>query len=191
MNKTDLILAVIGYSENHTIIGRTLLQKMVYFVNELGKQEMDFYPHYYGPYSESVASATDSLVAVGLVEEQVETYQPFNFGETSEPRRFKYKLTKQGENALKNLEEKHRKDIDQIKGHIEKIKKLGMASDYRNLSIAAKIHHILRRQGKTMRCNEISDEARALGWALTPEDVQEVVDFLEKIGLAKRTQPAN
>jgi len=187
MNTGHLILAVVGYSKDSTIQGRTLLQKTVYFVSEKIGQKIDFSPHYYGPYSEVVAQATDSLVAVGLLQEIVEKFPPFDPNANFDARRFTYKLNKAGIEVLHELEKgEDKEELKQVKRLVEEMQQLQLAGmDYKYLSIAAKMHHILKRHNKkAISAEEISKEAEVLGWVLSQQDIKGVIDFLQKMGLA-------
>lgn len=184
MNIGHLILAVIGYSKESTVQGRTLLQKTVYFLNELLNQKIDFSPHYYGPYSEAVAQATDSLVAVGLISESVEAFPTFDPATNFDARRFTYKLTPAGREVLQDLKKgENEKKLEEINTLVGKMEKLA-GMDYKYLSVAAKMHHILKRHKRAISAEEISKEARVLGWALSKQDIKGVIDFLQKMKLA-------
>ena len=98
-----LVLAIVGYSEDQTLPGRTLLQKRAYFINKLLKTDMPFAPYYYGPYSEKLADATDSLVAEGFLKETLESF-PSNSGGIFERHKYTYKLTPIGSQLLEIIE---------------------------------------------------------------------------------------
>jgi uncharacterized protein YwgA len=184
MNIGHLILAVMGYSKDSTIQGRTLLQKTTYFITEKLNQQVDFAPHYYGPYSEAVAQATDGLVAVGLLTETVEKFPPSDPSANFDARRFTYELNEAGKKVLSELEKgKNGEEFKQIKNLVEEMQKLA-GGDYKYLSVAAKMHHILKRHKKAISAKEISKEAKVLGWTLSEEDIKGVIDFLRKMGLA-------
>jgi uncharacterized protein YwgA len=186
MNIGHLVLAVVGYSEDSTVRGRTLLQKTVYFLNELLGHKIDFAPHYYGPYSETVAQTMDSLVGVGLISESVEAFAPFDPVANFDAKRFTYKLTPPGEKVLRDLEKgENKKELDQVKTLVRKMQELA-GSDYKYLSVAAKMHHILKRRQKPIAAPEISREADVLGWQLSKSDIDGVIGFLQELKLAKK-----
>ena len=193
MNIGHLILAIVGYSENSTVPGRTLLQKTVYFVNEKLKDKIDFSPHYYGPYSEAVAQATDSLVAVGLLTETMEKFPPSDPSANFDARRFTYELSHAGREVLRELEKDVNKGyFERIKACVEEMQQLaGMDMDYKYLSVAAKMHHILKRRQKSITASEISREAEVLGWVLSDQDIEGVKGFLQKLGLTKVVKKKN
>lgn len=191
MNIGHLNLAVVGYSKDRTVQGRTLLQKTVYFVNEQLNRNIDFSPHYYGPYSEAVAQATDGLVAVGLLTETVEKFPPFEPGANFDARRFTYELKEPGIKVLDKLEKGgNREEFLQVKALVEEMGTLA-GGDYKYLSVAAKMHHILKRRQKAVTAPEISKEAKVLGWQLSKEDIEGVIDFLQKLELATVVKKKN
>jgi uncharacterized protein YwgA len=53
------------------IRGRTKLQKTIYFLGVLAKTlpELGYRPHFYGPYSDAVASSVNRLKSLGFVTE--------------------------------------------------------------------------------------------------------------------------
>lgn len=186
MNIGHLILAIVGYSKNSTVPGRTLLQKTAYFVTEKLNQKIDFAPHYYGPYSEVVAQATDGLVAVGLLTENVEKLSPFDPGANFDARRFTYKLNHAGIEVLEELEKgENGEEFRQVKKLVGEMENLA-GRDYKYLSVAAKMHHILKRRPKPITASEISREAGILGWKLSKPDIDGVIGFLQELKLAKK-----
>ena len=55
VDDVGLLCLAIDSGENHEIIGRTKLQKMVYFCRYLGWDVSDYKLHYYGPFSFGLA----------------------------------------------------------------------------------------------------------------------------------------
>src|SRR5262245_16814599 len=82
-------------------VGRTALQKIVFFAKELHLTEAAYSAHYYGPYSREVASTLLSLVAAGWVEESGEAWP--NGSIFGERRRYAYRLSAAGKSALGQL----------------------------------------------------------------------------------------
>jgi hypothetical protein len=70
MEKFNWLAAVVASHPNHTVVGRTRLQKTVKLLQRLGAPlDYDFTIHFYGPYSEGVTSDIVLLKKMGLVEE--------------------------------------------------------------------------------------------------------------------------
>lgn len=188
MSTDILILLTLSYSEKGMIAGRTLFQKTLYFLNEKLHLGIDFIPYYYGPYSAEVADAISGLKAAGIVEEEVETFSPFNFNVTFEPRRYIYQLTDIGKTIAGLMIEKEKEKAEIIKSVLEDMKKYGASGDYKTLSIAAKMHDILTIEGKPMTPEEILQEAEALNWKISEHEAQEAAEFLEAMNLIRVQQ---
>ncbi|MBI4722743.1 MAG: hypothetical protein HY769_07100 [Candidatus Stahlbacteria bacterium] len=183
MKTYELIILTLAYSDKGMIAGRTLLQKTLYFLNEKLKLGLDFTPHYYGPYSSEVTEVISSLKSNGIVKEELETFLPFDFKVTSESRLYIYQLPKIGKEIASLIENRQKEQANRIKDTLEEMRKLGTANDYKTLSIAAKMHHILKIEGKTMTTDEILKEADALNWEISREEAEVAINFLKGIEL--------
>jgi uncharacterized protein YwgA len=187
MRLDELILLTLEYSDKKLIAGRTLLQKTLYFINEKMGLGIEFSPHYYGPYSTQITDEIASLSAAGIVEEDVETFPSFGFGVTFEPRKYRYQLTEQGQKIAKLAEKRNRTDAKCVKKILETMKLAGAADDYKSLSVAAKMYHILKAKER-MRASEILDEAKALDWSINEEEAKAAVNVLRNMGLIEVTK---
>ncbi|MHC1599826.1 MAG: hypothetical protein ACXQS5_03275 [Candidatus Methanospirareceae archaeon] len=183
MRADESILLTLLYSEKKMIAGRTLLQKTEYFLNEKIGLGFEFTPYYYGPYSAEIADALGSLRASGIVEEEVVEYPSFDFHITFEPRKYIYHLTDIGKDIAEFIEKKYGDEAEQIKRSLYELQKLGMVHDYKNLSIAAKMDHILKLEGKPMTSAEILEEAEVLGWDISEGEAKTAITFLEELNL--------
>ena len=72
VSPSTVILALADRSGAEGLVGRTRIQKMIYFLRERLPIAATYTAYYYGPYSEEVTASLDSLVAHGLLEEEVE-----------------------------------------------------------------------------------------------------------------------
>jgi uncharacterized protein YwgA len=183
MRADESILLTLLYSEKGMIAGRTLLQKTEYFLNEKIGLGIEFTPYYYGPYCTEIADALESLKASGIVNEEIVEYPSFDFHITFEPRKYIYYLTDIGKDIAKFIEEEYGDEAEQIKRSLYEMQKLGMVHDYKNLSIAAKMDHILKLEGKPMTYEEILEEAKALGWKISEDEAKTAITFLEEWNL--------
>ena len=183
MRVDESILLTLLYSEKKMIAGRTLLQKTEYFLNEKIGWGIEFTPYYYGPYCTEIADALESLKASGIVKEEIVEYPSFDFHITFEPRKYIYYLTDIGKDIAEFIEEKYGDEAKQIKQSLYKLQELGMVQDYKNLSIAAKMDHILKLEGKPMTSDEILEEAKALGWKISEDEAKTAITFLEEFNL--------
>ena len=181
MNTYDLILLVVSEEHESKLVGRTLLQKKIYFLNELLHGPIRFSPHNYGPFSPQVARAVDSLVAAGILNEEAEKVIPLEmpWGEST---RYQY-VIKDKQEISKIVRKNAPKEYDAALSSLQKLNSRPEAQDYRTLSIAAKVHQILRLKGK-LKKSEFPKEARKLGWRnLRKPDIDKAVEFLSSLEL--------
>lgn len=191
MRLDEMILLTLYYNNNDRMIaGRTLLQKTLYFVNEKLKLGFEFVSHYYGPYSTAITSEIESLKASGIVREEVQTFPSFSFGVTFEPRKYMYCLTTDGTEIAKLVELRKKVQAEKIKQIIEDMRSAaGVSDDYKSLSVAAKMHHILKFEKKPMTPSDILREAETLGWNMALEDATSSMQFLKSMGFIKVRKP--
>ena len=184
MSTIDAILATLAVkrSEDDTasngVQGRTLLQKRIYFLSVLANEDFGFRPHYYGPYSSHVSTDLSALVEADLVEESRVRYGvATGFGEMS---RYDYRLSDSGRNVVE-----HRPEIvSHYREHLDKIHNSGVSADLNTISIAAKVHFIVSDQGKAT-VEKIQKLARSLGWDISEDSVNSVVEYLKRLELVK------
>ena len=188
----DIILAIVGYSPSQRVEGRTRLQKLAYFSNILLKLDIPYQPGYYGPYSEVVAKATDSLVALGFLVEEEERYSP---GPSSvfEPRKYIYTLTSEGNEVFDSIRAEDERFFEGLNNSLKRIRShircnKGGDIDYVSLSLAAKMYHILEtQQPQPMNKNRIMSAARELRWNLDEISIGNAADFLVNLDMIKET----
>jgi uncharacterized protein YwgA len=174
MDPRDAVMLTIQQEEGGQLTGRTLLQKKLYFACVLADEDFGFVPHYYGPYSQSVADAVTSLTANHFVEETTETFpgEPNLFGER---RRHSYSLTDDGKAVLAVSEKLP--ETEKWQAFLRKVNSHSVAENFNLLSVAAKIHLIVKAVGKATR-KEIQDQAKRYGWKVSDEDIEKVEDYL-------------
>jgi len=174
MDPRDAVMLAIQQEQDGELRGRTLLQKKLYFASVLTKEDFDFVPHYYGPYSQSVADAVNSLAANHFVQEKTETLpgEPNLFGER---RRHSYSLTDDGKAVLAAMGKLP--DAERWREALEKVNSDPVAKDFNLLSVAAKIHLIVKAVGKATQ-REIKLQAKRYGWEMSEEDIRKVEDYL-------------
>lgn len=79
MDTADVIVAIVGAVPGRQIEGRKRLQKFVHLLKFAGVDiPAEFKIHHYGPFSEDVASAADSLIFEGVLKEDVEPKGAYN-----------------------------------------------------------------------------------------------------------------
>ena len=183
MHIQDKILLVIGSEEDKCLQGRTILQKKLYFLSILLKDDsLGFGPHYYGPYSSWVAENLDILVSARFLKEVAETF-PTDQNIFGEIRRHTYSLTSDGGDVMGEIE----KDADykHWKKAIDRLNKQELANDFNTLSIAAKVYYIVNRKGSAT-IDQIREVAKDYGWEINKSQVENVRTFLEGLSLISR-----
>lgn len=170
------------------IRGRTKLQKTVYFLGVFtgALQELGFRPHFYGPYSDSVAAGLNRLKSLGFVAESTlgsGAVGAFGF----EIARHDFKLTEEGERIAKEKAKQNPEAWNKLKQATERFS-AGGEVDYMRMSVAAKTYFMLKQKGKAATASELSESAKKLGWKAKPEEIQEAISFLEKLELVTTTQ---
>ena len=168
-----------------TIGGRTLLQKRVYFVQRIVAEEfVPFRPHYYGPFAPGVESAMGLLVELGFVSEEQRKVG------VRERIRYDYALTNHGTRLAGALENSHQAIADGIEDAVSRISESGDL-DYNQLSLAAKVAHILEAEGRSMTAQDITLRATELGWQFGDQNVMPIAKFLQSLGLVKFTEQSS
>ncbi|MBF0564394.1 MAG: hypothetical protein HQK89_04045 [Nitrospirae bacterium] len=170
------------------IRGKTLIQKRIYFLCNLLKEDMDFGydAHYYGPYSSEVEEGLSLVKSLGFIEEHTLGFGTQN-QDGFEIRRYDYSLTEDGKTIVRMLERKAQKECEKIRRVLKKMQDAGDNGDYVSLSIAAKTYHILSRKTQPMTTEAIHSEAKKFGWNIKPESIDRASSFLEKLNLVKKT----
>lgn len=181
MYTIDVLLLVVKEAGKDGLQGRTLLQKKVYFLSELMDVDLGFSAHYYGPYSGLIAGHLASLVNHGFLDEVTEVFEttpPRNrFGERN---RYTYFLTGEAEELWDDI--KNDLEVKEWKEKLERINTHEIAQDFNKLSIAAKVHYIVKWRGKTTVA-EVKQVAEEYGWSVQQNDIETVISFLTELGL--------
>jgi uncharacterized protein len=184
MKTNYLILLTLKYSNKNMIAGRTLFQKTLYFIAEKTNLNLEFVPHYYGPYSTTISEELGDLCAAGLLTESSESFTPLSFGVAFEPRKYTYRLTEKGREVADFISNQEPEIARSIKDTLEEMRRFGAIDDYRSLSVAAKMYHILKSK-KQMKPIEILNEAKALQWSIDIDEAKSAIEFLEKMKLVQ------
>ncbi|MCK6457692.1 MAG: hypothetical protein L6Q92_14325 [Phycisphaerae bacterium] len=165
------------------ISGKTNLQKKVYFLGLLtGKlEELGYRPHYYGPYSESVATAVEDLKTVGFVDQNVtSTFGIDDMG--FERRRYDYTLTPDGLQLAKAKKNELPEDWNKLEEAVRVLNRAG-ERDYMKLSIAAKTYFLLGQEKKATTQDELARLAPRFGWRVSREEIVQAAEYLKALGL--------
>jgi len=173
------VLTIVANCPKGKVPGRTILQKLGYFCTAILGLEIRYRPHFFGPYSDAVADATATLQALGFLEESFQ-----NVGGST---RHDYRVTVGGESVLASPY-KNQPEMAKVSALVSRITKTPGWDDVQIISAAAKVDLILSRSGKAMTDHAIVREAGNLGWDLTKDAVDDVLDFLEALERVKVTR---
>ena len=182
MHIIDALLLIVEREGKNGLHGRTLLQKKLYFLSVLRKENFGFSAHYYGPYSSFVAEHLNGLVEDGIFKEVTEffTTDSTERNDLGEIRRHTYFLTDEGRRVWKSTEKKD--DFRKWDRTLQKINSQEIANDFNLLSIAAKVHYIIDWEGEKS-VKEVCQTAKEYGWDFTEKDIAKVLSFLIEMRL--------
>jgi len=109
-----LLIAVFGVNRNGKIAGRTRIQKIVCLLQYQAKIpfSFNFKPYYYGPYSDELSEAINTLVGMKLLEEKIIPTRFFSF-------RYDYELTPKGKQLFCKIKERLEKSINKLETEVE------------------------------------------------------------------------
>lgn len=154
---------------------RTKIQKIMYFASQKGLIEDTFIPHYYGPYSREVADTTESLVSIGFLREDIRLFR--------EGMGYKYSLTEDGKLVLEDMIST--KISPENYAGLSKIAETCKDATPILLSIAAKVHFILKQKNEPMTPEQICEHAKGLNWEITSEQIEAACELLKKLELVE------
>ncbi len=164
------------------VLGRTLLQKRMYFVGELLGEDLGFRSHFYGPYSSLVHSEAVQASTLGLLQESSSTGSSV----PGERGRVDYSLTEAGLDTAQRAAVMRADEAKQIRKAVDRLLQACGELDGTSLSIAAKVHYILaRRSNGHMSGEQIREEALKLRWNVPAEKVAAGVDSLLALKLVE------
>ncbi|MBN2208834.1 MAG: hypothetical protein JW759_06035 [Candidatus Coatesbacteria bacterium] len=180
--ETSRIMALLLAASGGEICGKTMIQKEMYFLSMVLGEDLDFRAYYYGPYSEEVRWGQDELIGIGFVNMRREALgmEPKGGFEVT---RYDFELTESGKELAQWLRKKHPEQSKKITEFVEKLQSIGNLN-YLGLSMAAKVHYVLGKNGRLTQ-DEIRENARALGWAISEQDIEGAVQVLEKLGFVE------
>lgn len=167
------------------IRGNTKLQKTVYFLALMtGKQEeLGYRAHFYGPYSDDVASAVTQLKSIGAVDQNVSDWGYDRSG--FEVKRYDYRLNEPGRSYADTVKRRNHDLWNKMHSAYTAYTKAGDL-DYMKLSIAAKSYFLLGQKKAPAADAELAKLAERFGWTVTTNQVGEAVDYLVKLGVVER-----
>jgi uncharacterized protein YwgA len=160
--------------------GKTLLQKRVYFLSVVLGIDMGYEAHYYGPYSEQVASLNSELKALGYISESSSAWGYDQRG--FEMARFDFRFTEIGTRIADRKAEKDPGLWQRIQRAASVVKQAGDL-DYMELSIAAKAYYVLTKLNGKATLEDIAGMLPKFGWSVSEKQLEKATHFLEKANL--------
>jgi uncharacterized protein YwgA len=177
MNLGDIVLIVIKRASEKADIGRTVIQKAVYFAQKKGVVEVKFLAHYYGPYSRILDNEINNLVGAGLVNEEL---SPRSGGGIV----YHYSLS----NDVKQYVEKRFSNTDEYNILRDLINDLHRSCklNYEQMSYAAKIDYLLNESDRSvMTKDELQRSAKEKGWNIDDSSFSSGVPILIGLGFIR------
>jgi len=177
----DAIIVTLGIAGDK-IKGRTTIQKLIYFESDLNLVAAEYRPHYYGPYSSEVAGMIQELIALGFIDEAIETRESTGFSVSDDWKRYHYELTDDGKEFLKTVESQFSEEYNKI-SKLVKICKDRSNLNPTILSCAAKVDYIAHQEKTIWDLEKIKLRAEALNWNLSPDQIEEATKLLADLYL--------
>ena len=183
MDASEAIIAVVKVAGDN-ILGRTAIQKIVYFLSVFEIVDVKYRPHYYGPYSADVASSTQMLASIDFLNETVETPRTTGYTVPENWKKYHYSVSSDGEQFVEELKRSNAADFNEISRIVE-ICRNSVNFSPEILSWAAKVNYILSKKKEPMTYEAIISTAGSFGWDLSSEQIEMALELLQNLGLCK------
>jgi uncharacterized protein YwgA len=180
------VLLLVANAAGGIVDGRTVAQKLTYFVAKRLHRDLEHHAHFYGPFSSNIEMSLKLNVLAEEMKETVETIPSWYGG--PDIRKYSYELTDAGRQRVEQLRATSPSEAKTVEETIAAIEEAIPGLKQRPLSAAAKIDLILTEQGRAVRVSELGSLADDLGWKLTEDEVKQSVGVLESLDLV--TSPA-
>ncbi len=177
MNTRDVLLLILDVAK---IRGNTAIQKIAYFISIKLGIDMNFFPHYYGPYSRNVALELQNLVDFNFVDDNIKFTKRNRI-------MHEYTLNDDGKKIVSVLKNKYKEEYEVIREIIKNIEDI-FGQNYNILSWAAKIHFILKERGIPISEEEIINLAKGYDWNLSDEEIESAKKLLLALKLVRITK---
>jgi len=177
MDVYDTIYSIL-VSNNNTISGRTVIQKLAYLSSrKIPELEVPPYmAHYYGPFSPGLGWALEKMVSYSFL------YEANNPGDIYAG--YTYGLTDDGRKIAKKAESEHKETFAKVSSIVKTCKDF-CSLKTAPLSYATKIHYMLYSDVSrdNMSFSDAVQHARTLGWKVSKDNVEQGAQLLEKLEL--------
>lgn len=172
------ILLMILHDVPEGIRGKTAIQKIAYFTSIKLKFNMNYFAHFYGPYSRDVANTLQALSDFNFIEEK-------KFRTRNNRYMHIFSLNDDGKKVIDGI---INNNLDAYKNIQEVVTAIEPYDQNINiLSWAAKIYYILNETGKSITEKEIIKLARQHDWKLTENEIQSAKRLLLELKFVKVT----
>jgi uncharacterized protein YwgA len=121
MNPRDVVLMVLD-TYGGSVSGKTLLQKVCYFLDVAFDFDLGFKAHHYGPYAPAIEDAIGELKELGFVQEETTGFGVMSSSGFGELKRFDYRLTNDGKEVVTNLKGQLHEEWNKVARMVESIR---------------------------------------------------------------------
>lgn len=167
-------------SRDDEIVGRTTIQKLIYFetvkIPQIKLRE-PYFAYFYGPFNKDVARSLEQMVVFDVLEER--RIRGFHSS-------YLYKVTERGTPIIDKLLKKFEKTFVKIENLVNTCYE-HCRLDPNVLSFAAKVHYMLQSQKskKIITQQELMELGKSLKWNLSKGDIKEGTELLDQLDLVK------
>lgn len=177
------ILLLLFFTYNEKIVGKTTVQKRMYFLSDFLSKDFGFYHYYYGPFSNQVNQAINYNCGLGFLNEELNFFSP-------DQKRFDYKLTDDGKKFVEYLCSNGEKEIsEKIREFYKIMIESGDSGDYNLLSWAAKLDYALKNNSSlNFESSNLKNELKKYGWSLNNNEIIKGKVFLENYFRHKKSE---
>lgn len=186
METTDFVTLTLLVTGGE-IQGKTKLQKTVYFLGLITDtlEDLGYRAHFYGPYSDDVASAVTQLRTIGAIDQNVTDWGIDRSG--YEVKRYDYRLNEAGRRYAEGVAKRNSELWQKLQSAYQ-VYQNGGDKDYMTLSIAAKTYFLLGQKKAPATGPELARLASQFGWTVTAEQVRQAAEYLATLGLVEPVQ---
>lgn len=174
MEIPEIIVAML-YILPEGIDGRTVIQKLGYFISVKMGKDIGYQADFYGPFSPLVAAHLENLVGLDFVAERGRRT-------IRDHVMYSYSLTDDGQKLACGVKEQYPKEFLIIKDVVKKCQKIAHNNFY-VLSWAAKVHYVLSQTKKEMTRKEAIEASKLFGWNLGEKEIESAIRLLLALGL--------
>jgi len=178
MSESDLIISAI-HAAGGMVKGKTTLQKWCYFASIRTDTDLQFGPHYYGPYSQTVTRLVDDLIVSDFIVEK---------GRRTMHDRilYTYILTEDGVSVAEEIMTRNPTFYRRVARIVKTCRRV-VGNNINLLSWAAKVYYLLTSKGKEITYEEAKKIGKTFGWQLSDEEIDSGVKLLSALKFVRKT----